>query len=87
MQLDSLIWETVSPRTHKPKIVNESLIKMFVLSNFEWPFNTGFTVLKNFLIVSLTMRSGETFLSSALSNISNVLRTARSFCLGVSPTL
>ena len=25
MQLDSLIWETASPRTHKPKIVNESL--------------------------------------------------------------
>ena len=26
MQLDSLMWETASPRTHKPKIVNESLI-------------------------------------------------------------
>ena len=26
LQLDSLIWETASPRTHKPKIVNESLI-------------------------------------------------------------
>ena len=25
MQLDSLIWETASPRTYKPKIVNESL--------------------------------------------------------------
>ena len=25
LQLDSLIWETASPRTHKPKIVNESL--------------------------------------------------------------
>ena len=25
MQLDSLIWETASPRTHKSKIVNESL--------------------------------------------------------------
>ena len=24
-QLDSLTWETASPRTHKPKIVNESL--------------------------------------------------------------
>ena len=25
MHLDSLIWETASPRTHKRKIVNESL--------------------------------------------------------------
>ena len=25
LQLDPLIWETASPRTHKPKIVNESL--------------------------------------------------------------
>ena len=25
LQLVSLIWETASPRTHKPKIVNESL--------------------------------------------------------------
>ena len=25
LQLDSLIWETASPTTHKPKIVNESL--------------------------------------------------------------
>ena len=25
LQLDSLIWETASPRTQKPKIVNESL--------------------------------------------------------------
>ena len=25
MQLDSLIWETAGPRTHMPKIVNESL--------------------------------------------------------------
>ena len=25
---DSLILETVSPRTHKPKIVNESLVKV-----------------------------------------------------------
>ena len=33
MQLDPLIWETVSPRTHKPKIVNESL-SMFLLILF-----------------------------------------------------
>ena len=26
LQLDPLIWETESPRTHKPKIVNESLL-------------------------------------------------------------
>ena len=25
LQLDPLVWETVSPRTQKPKIVNESL--------------------------------------------------------------
>ena len=25
LQLDSLIWETASPRTQKPKIVNEPL--------------------------------------------------------------
>ena len=25
LQLDPLIWETVGPRTHRPKIVNESL--------------------------------------------------------------
>ena len=25
LQLDSMIWETASPRTHKPKIVNELL--------------------------------------------------------------
>ena len=25
LQLDSLIWETASPRTHKPKTLNESL--------------------------------------------------------------
>ena len=25
LQLDPLIWETAIPRTHKPKIVNESL--------------------------------------------------------------
>ena len=25
LQLDSMIWETASPRTHQPKIVNESL--------------------------------------------------------------
>ena len=30
LQLDSLIWETASPRTQKPKIVNESL---FIGSN------------------------------------------------------
>ena len=28
MQLDSLISETASPRTHKPKIVNESLVSV-----------------------------------------------------------
>ena len=27
LQLDSLVWETVSHRTHKPKIVDESLKK------------------------------------------------------------
>ena len=26
LQLDSLIWETASPRNHKPQIVNESLL-------------------------------------------------------------
>ena len=29
---DSLIWETASPRTHEPKIVNKSLGRMFNLS-------------------------------------------------------
>ena len=28
LQLDSLIWETASPRTHKSKIVNESMITL-----------------------------------------------------------
>ena len=28
LQLDSLMWETVSPKTHKPKIVNVSLQKL-----------------------------------------------------------
>ena len=32
MQLDSLIWITASPRTYKPKIVNESLPQL-TLSN------------------------------------------------------
>ena len=36
LQLDLLIWETASPRTHKPKIVNESLI-YFIKNNLtEW---------------------------------------------------
>ena len=36
MQLDSLIWETTSPRTHKPKIVNKSLEEnLKVLNTFE----------------------------------------------------
>ena len=33
-----MIWETVSPRTHKPKVVNESLQVRFdkeVQSNFD----------------------------------------------------
>ena len=33
-QLDSLIWETASPRTHKPKIVNESLYTRFDTLNY-----------------------------------------------------
>ena len=28
LQLDSLIWETASPRTHKPKIANETLVHL-----------------------------------------------------------
>ena len=34
LQLDSLIWETASPRTHKPKIVNESLFTRFDTVNY-----------------------------------------------------
>ena len=29
LQLDPYIWKTASPRTHRPKIVNESLLKFF----------------------------------------------------------
>ena len=37
---DSLIWETVSPRTHKPKIVNELLvIKNPIEINYWTPHN------------------------------------------------
>ena len=30
MQLDSLIWATASPMTHKPKIVNKSLLHVHI---------------------------------------------------------
>ena len=53
MQLDSLIWETVSPRTHKPKIVNELLyidIYLFTNPKRKWTSNLA-TVLQYRVIV------------------------------------
>ena len=35
LQLNPLIWETVSPRTHKPEIVNESLPRFCFISFWE----------------------------------------------------
>ena len=36
LQMDSLIWETAGPRTHKPKIVNESLsLQRYTLAMIE----------------------------------------------------
>ena len=33
--LDSLIWKTASPRTHKPKIVNKSLELYLLVGRFD----------------------------------------------------
>ena len=42
MQLDLLIWETASPRTHKLEIVNESLVvrvlTRLIFKEIEWDF-------------------------------------------------
>ena len=51
MQLDPLIWETVTPRTNMPKIVNESMIfddlahmkMVFFLKKKETCYNLGCT--------------------------------------------
>ena len=49
LQLDTLIWETASPRTHWSKIVNESLtlvknLIMMMMQIFTWYFFVSVTI-------------------------------------------
>ena len=54
-----------------------SVIKIFVLSIFEWPFYTGFTVfgLLHFLLLSCSMEDAKFDLESVYQLMPNTLKT------------